>query len=588
MDPTTQKNIDDWLSGPYSEESKNEIEQLKASNFPELVDRFYRHLSFGTGGLRGLMGVGTNRMNIYTVRAATQGLANYIRSLSDEEHPAIVIGYDSRTNSRLFAEETAKVLLGNNLTVYLYEELRPVPLVSFAVRHLKAQAGVMITASHNPPEYNGYKVYWDDGSQVLPPHDTGIIEAVGKIHTPDQVKQHPLEGPLFHTLKAPLDEAYGRAVAPLALFPEQNRESGKELSLVYTSLHGAGSTVIPPLLKEWGFTNLHLVAKQCTPDGTFPTVASPNPEEPAALQMGIEKLKEVEGDLLLATDPDTDRLGAVVLDQGSPRILNGNELAALMAEYLLTQSKKLGRLPSHPAIVKTIVTSELCREVASHLGAECIDLLTGFKYIGQQMTEWEKQANMNPQVPHYIFGCEESFGYLYGTHVRDKDAVISSLLLAEMALFYKKEGKTLYDHLLTLYQTYGIYYPMAKSLQFKGKEGADQMKLLMETLRHTPPKEIHGKKVTLIQDYISRKQILTGSGKESSLTLPQSNVLLYRLDDDTKVVLRPSGTEPKLKIYAEVVDKELCSDIGAVKKRLSFNQSRVEELVSAVLALLKA
>lgn len=586
IDPTAQKNIDDWLSGPYSEESKKEIYALQIKDQQQLTDAFYRHLDFGTGGLRGVMGVGTNRMNIYTVRAATQGLADYIKKTCSENPSKVVIGYDSRHNSRLFAEESAKVFIGNGIAVHLFKELRPVPMVSFGVRHLGAQAGVMITASHNPPEYNGYKVYWSDGAQVLAPHDRCIIDSVNAIRSPEQVKIGELSSPLFHMLGTEIDRAYADALQPLALHPELNHERGSALQIVYTSLHGAGSTIIPIFLKQWGFSSVHLVEKQCYPDGSFPTVKSPNPEEKAALELGIQKLQEVKGDILLATDPDTDRLGAVVRTESGEEILNGNELAALMMEYILQQSKQMGRLPVNPHVVKTIVTSELCREIAKQYEATCLDVLTGFKYIGEKINQWEEEQKHTKNAPHYLFGCEESYGYLYGTHARDKDAVICSLLLAEMALFYKEQGKTLYDQLLFIYQTHGVYYPFTKSLTFKGKEGALQMQKLMTQMQSAPPTAIGRVRVRLVEDYEKGIRTYSLTGKKEPLSLPKSNVLLLRLEDGSKLVVRPSGTEPKLKIYAEVINKEFAETPSSVKQHLQICQSNVEELISQFVAIL--
>jgi len=403
IDADTQKNIDRWLQGDYDSKAKEEIRRLQRENPAELLDSFYTTLSFGTGGLRGLIGVGTNRMNAYNVRAATQGLANYIATQTPKgERHSVVIGYDCRNGSREFSEEAAKVLAANGIEVFLYAALRPVPIVSFGVLYKKATAGIMVTASHNPPEYNGFKVYWDYGGQVLPPHDQGIIDEVNRITSNEMVKTVALSHPLVHEVNGEIDKAYLKAIHEWQFHPGDNHSHGKDLHVVYTSLHGAGITMVPAALTDWGFTTLTIVKEQETPDGNFPTVKSPNPEEHAALSLGIEKLKEVKGDLLLGTDPDTDRLGVVVMHEGKPFFFNGNEVACLLMEHICTSLKQTQSMPPKPMFIKTIVTTELFRKIAEHYGGTCLDVLTGFKYIGEKIAQWEEEKEANISQHHYI------------------------------------------------------------------------------------------------------------------------------------------------------------------------------------------
>ncbi|MCH9609366.1 MAG: Phosphoglucomutase [Chlamydiales bacterium] len=568
LDETTEANVKKWLSGPYDHETKEEIRRLQKEDVEELQNAFYKNLDFGTGGLRGIMGVGTNRLNIYTVRSATQGLANYIQRLTDEG--SVVIGYDCRHNSRLFAKEAAKVLAANNIRVHLFKELRPVPLVSFGVRHKKCTAGIMITASHNPPQYNGYKVYWSDGCQVLPPHDQGIISEVNQV---TEVRGEELSSPFIEEIDGEIEEAYLKTIHSLQLHPGDNHSKGEELSVVYTSLHGAGITMVPKALASWGFSNVTLVEAQEKPDGNFPTIKSPNPEEQAALQMGIETLQKVKGDLLIATDPDTDRIGVVCMHRDKPQLLNGNEVACLLAEYICRSLKEGHLVPPKPMFVKTIVTSELFKAIAEKNGISCLDVLTGFKYIGEKMTEWEVDGKH-----HYLFGGEESYGYLFGTHARDKDAIISATLIAEMTLQMKRQGKSLIDLLYEIYHTYGVYRERLHSLSFEGKAGAEQMACIMQNLRNTPPKEIGGVAVETIEDYQSHTAIHLTSNRKETLTLPKSNVLRLWLADGTKIVVRPSGTEPKIKLYCAVYDPHHTH----IEKSIADCDSRLQKLLLAM------
>ncbi len=560
MDAKTQSAVDEWLNGPYDEETKKQIKQLSSE---ELVDAFYKRLEFGTGGLRGLMGPGTNRMNAYTVRAATQGLANYILH-AKISLPSVVIGYDSRHHSRMFAEEAAKVLAAAGIRVYFYAELRPVPMVSFACRHLKTTAGIMVTASHNPPQYNGYKVYWSDGCQVLPPHDVGIIAEVNKITSPTQVKEvKSINHDLITRINEDeaLDKAYLNAVHSYPFFPEEDHHMGKRLKIVYTSLYGTGITMVPKALAQWGFHDLHFVQEQIVPNGDFPTTPFPNPEEREALQLGLEKLKSCGGDLLIATDPDCDRMGIATLDNKEPVLFTGNEIVCLAAAHILER----GHLPKNPAFIKTIVTSELFATLVKAHDCACFNVLTGFKYIGQLMTEWEKSHEY-----HYIFGGEESYGSLLGTHARDKDAIIASALIAEVALHAKLQGKTLTQKLHDLYAKYGVFREKLTSLTFPGKAGADQMAGFMKKLRDKPPAAFGGSKIVAIDDYQTRQH--TEGGKKTPISLPVSNVLVFWLEDGSRLVIRPSGTEPKIKLYGEVKEPagaDLNASIAKADKRLA-------------------
>ncbi|MCP5469456.1 MAG: phospho-sugar mutase [Chlamydiales bacterium] len=564
LDDTTHTNIESWLKGDYDEASKKAVQALHGD---ALVDAFYKHLSFGTGGLRGIMGVGTNRMNVYTVRAATQGLANYINRLVKKGKRRVVIGYDSRHHSHEFAQQSAKVLAANNIEVFLYKDIRPVPLVSFGVLHLQATAGIMITASHNPPEYNGYKVYWSHGGQVIFPHDQEIIDEVNKIESPSQV--HCTENTsLIHEVNGEVDDAYINAVRPLALHNGDNHTHGKKLHIVYTSLHGAGITMVPNTLKDWGFSNITLVEKQVIPDGDFPTVKKPNPEEKPALSLGVSTMQEVKGDILIANDPDSDRIGIVVMHDNEPYYLNGNEVACLVIEHICRSLKTSHQMPPKPMFVKTIVTSELFAAIARHYGAECLDVLTGFKYIGEKIALWEEENKRLAETHHYIFGGEESYGYLYGTHVRDKDGIISAAIIAEMALQLKLQGKTLVNFLHEIFSKYGVFANRSTSFEFEGKEGAEKMARMMGRLRDHPPEKIGNTSVITVEDYLNHQKKIFATGKTEPLLLPKSDVLLFRLSDGSKLIVRPSGTEPKIKFYCEVADKHFHPDAHSIEKAL--------------------
>jgi phosphomannomutase len=580
MTLSVHNRIADWLEGPFDEDTKEEIREMQASDPKKLEDAFYADLAFGTGGLRGLMGIGPNRMNKYTVRKATQGLANYLKKQFQNGLLSVLIGYDSRHHSKEFAEEAARVLNANNIHVFLLKDIRPTPYVSFACRYKNCHAAIMITASHNPKEYNGYKVYWQDGAQVVPPHDVGIMKEVEAITSYDQILLSSKTQASCQILDESLDKAYLEAISPLQHYPKESREQGKDLKIVFTSLHGTGITIAPKALESWGFSSITYVKDQIIPNGDFPTVKFPNPEYPEALKLGIQLLLETKSDILLATDPDADRLGVVVQHKGAPVILNGNETASLCIEYLCSVLFEQKKMPPHPAFVTTIVSSDLIPAICKHYKVHCFEVLTGFKYIGEKIHLWELQS------PSYsfIFGAEESYGYLIGTHSRDKDAVVSCCLLAEMALYFKKRGMTLVDFLNRTYQKYGIFREKQASIEFApGKEGMETMKSLMQKLRQSPLQEVCGKKVVGMEDYLESKKEDLETHQKTVLTLPKSDVLLLRLEDQSKLVIRPSGTEPKLKIYAgtrwtqfsdlvkgiQEADAHLDSLLGRMKTTLS-------------------
>ncbi len=530
IDAVTQANIDAWLQDAYDEKTKESIRDLLTNHPEEALNAFYTRLSFGTGGLRGIVGVGTNRMNRYTVMSATQGLANYLLKSVSPEKQSVIIGYDSRTHSEEFARETAQVLAANGLRVHLFRHLRPTPLVSYGVRKLGCGAGVVITASHNPPSYNGYKVYWSDGGQLVPPQDKELIREINAIRKLGQIRQGDISHPHISWIDQELDEEYLREMDALQGYPKENKDSGKRLKIVYTPLHGTGITLVPTLLDRWGFTNLHLVPSQSKPDGLFPTVEQPNPEERAALKQGVDLLTLVEGDLLLATDPDADRVGVVVMHHGKAVVMDGNQIASLCLEHVARTLTKQGRLPARPACVKTIVTTEMLRTIAQAYGVACVDVLTGFKWIAAKIHEWE-QEKAEKEGMSFIFGGEESYGYLLGTAVRDKDAVIACALIAEMALWGKLRGKTLIDLLHDLYRKYGIYREQLLTVNYpETKEGRERMVKALDKLKAHPPHHL-GKAIVISSDF------------------PAPDVFRYRLDSGSWVVVRPSGTEPKVKVY---------------------------------------
>ncbi len=531
-----------WLKEPYDQKTREEIKKLIAENPSEANNAFTTELQFGTGGIRAKMGPGPGRMNIYTIQTVTQGLANYILSFpKDQKTKGVVICHDCRIHSRDFAEEAAKVLAGNEIHVYLVPELRPTPFCSFAVRHYQAIAGINITASHNPKEYNGYKVYWSDGGQVVSPHDTKIIESVEKIKSLDQVKLADLDSHFITIINKNCEEGYLKAVLDQTLTPQRDREKGKHFKIVYSPLNGAGITMIPEALHRAGFTSLHVVKEQMTPDGTFPTTPYPNPEIDEALKLGWRDLKSQKADILLVSDPDSDRLSCSLLHRGQPKRLTGNELGAILLHNLILHLRPGGKW----ATVTTIVSSPLIAEMTKRHKGTCFEVLTGFKYIGEKIHQWEEQADGYD----FIFGMEESLGYLHGTYARDKDATIAALLTAETALELKKQGKTLFDQLYTIYEAYGIFREDQLSIESKG--GMESMLKKIGELRANPPKEIEGVKVEVIEDYQTQKSTWCKTGETKQLTLPKSNVLVFKLENQWRLIIRPSGTEPKLKIYGQ-------------------------------------
>ncbi len=535
-----------WLDSPvYDAETKKEIGQMLANeDKSELIDSFYQDLSFGTGGLRGIMGPGTNRMNIYTVGAATQGLSNYLRkNFAERKEISVVVGHDCRNNSRRFAEISANIFSANGIKVYLFDDMRPTPEISFAIRHLGCQSGIIITASHNPKEYNGYKAYWDDGAQVLAPHDTGIIEEVGKVK-PEDVK---FEGnkDLIATIGKEIDDEYLRRVHTLSIDPEVIQRQ-KNLSIVYTPLHGTGMMLIPQSLKLWGFENVNCVKEQMVKDGNFPTVVSPNPENAEALTLAIKLAKSINADIVMASDPDADRVGmACKNDKGEWVLMDGNQTCMIFLYYIISNRIAKHQMKGNEFIVKTIVTTELIREIAKKNNVEMFDVYTGFKWIAREI-------RLNEGKKKYIGGGEESYGFLAEDFVRDKDAVSACSLLAEICAWAKDQGKTLYDVLMDIYMEYGFRLNKTINLVKPGKSGADEIKEIMRKLRECPPAEIAGSPVVVCKDY----QTLTttyNDGRKEKLEMPEpSNVLQWFTADKTKVSVRPSGTEPKIKFYIEV------------------------------------
>lgn len=538
-----------WLANPYfDEDTKAELLSIKTDD-KEIKERFYKDLEFGTAGLRGIIGAGTNRMNIYTVRKTTQGLANYIKKQNGESK-GVAIAFDSRRMSPEFAAEAALCLSANGIKAYLFESLRPTPELSFAVRELGCIAGINITASHNPPEYNGYKVYWEDGAQITPPHDSGIMGEVQAVTDYNDVltmdKDDAIAKGLCTIIGKDIDDKYIARLKEQVKHPEAIKAMGKDLKIVYTPLHGTGNIPARRILKELGFENVYVVPEQELPDGEFPTVGYPNPEADEAFVLGLKLAKEVDADLVLATDPDADRLGVRVKDKnGEYHNLTGNMSGCLLAEYTISQIQALnGKLPEDGALIKTIVTTNMADAIAKSYNIRLIECLTGFKYIGQQILGFETTGKGT-----YLFGFEESYGCLIGTHARDKDAIVATMALCEAAAFYKTQGKTLWDAMIDMYEKYGYYLDDVKSISLSGIEGLAKIQSIMEILRSNPPKEIAGLTVMSARDYKKDEVVDTQTGAVSSTGLPSSNVLYYDLTDDAWLCVRPSGTEPKIKFY---------------------------------------
>ena len=553
----TDEKIQSWLSGPYDNQTKQEILKLQSSDPKSLHDAFYKDMAFGTGGMRGIMGVGTNRMNIYTIAKATQGLANYIKK-QKIPNPKVFIGYDVRNNSQTFAKTAANVLASNGISVFLSEDICPTPLVSFGCRYFEATAAIMITASHNPVEYNGYKVYWSDGGQIVAPHDQGIIQEVNLVKTPVLIDGK--NNSLIQAVGKELDDAYLTEIKKI-----RPSKVNTDLKILYSPLHGTGIRIMEKALKTFGFSSIHLVEQQSTADGNFPFAASPNPEEKKALSLGFSKLKEKHLDIFFATDPDADRVGVACLHNGEIYHFTGNQIACLLIDYLCKNRK----LPPHATFIKSIVTSELFAQIARHYKAENIDVLTGFKFIGEKMMRFEKE----PQKNSFVFGAEESCGYLYQDFVRDKDGIEAACLIAEMAGQAKLESKTLVDKLHEIYQQYGVYQDRLINIGFSDSlEGMQAMQQIMQTFRKNPPQEISGTKVNLVEDF-----------SKKILNLPASDVMRFWLEDKTKIVIRPSGTEPKMKIYLEVYQKVE----DTVVDTIADCQKRLTELEKTLLLLAK-
>jgi len=573
IDENIQQRAKIWLEGNYDKKTKQEIRELLENNPKEAIDAFYRDLEFGTGGLRGVMGAGTNRMNRYTVGMATQGLVNYLKEMfPDKDLIKVAIAYDSRINNTFFADTTADVFTANGIKVYLFDALRPTPELSFAIRFLRCQAGIVITASHNPPEYNGYKAYWEDGGQLISPHDKNVIDEVNKISSIEDVRFERNEN-LIEIVGEAIDIEYINRIKALSLSPDVIQKQS-DLKIVYTPIHGTGVKLVPDTLKAFGFKNVYNVPEQDITDGNFPTVKSPNPEEPAALAMAIKKAEEVNANIVMATDPDADRVGiAVRNDKNEFVLLNGNQTATLLIYYLLKKWKENGKLTGNEYIVKTIVTSEILKDMAVKADVEYYDTLTGFKFIAEIL-------RLNEGKKEFIGGGEESYGYLVGDFVRDKDAVISCCMIAETAAWAADQGKTLYELLPDIYAEFGYYKEKLTSIVRKGKEGAEEIQQMMVEYRANPPKLINGSELVMIKDYLSGKAIDLQNNSETDIDLPKSNVLQFFLEDGSKISVRPSGTEPKIKFYFSV--KEDFDDPSRFDEMNDFLEKRIDGIINSM------
>lgn len=564
----------DWLQNPYFDEATKEELRAIADDEKEIEDRFYRQLEFGTGGLRGVIGAGTNRMNIYTVRQATQGLANYILAQKGQDK-GVAIAYDSRIMSPEFAKEAALCLNANGIKTYRFTSLRPTPELSFAVRNLGCIAGIVITASHNPREYNGYKVYWEDGAQITPPHDKNILAEVAKVTSFDLVKTmdevKAKEAGLYQEIDQEIDDAYMAELKKQSIHPEVISEMAKDFTIVYTPLHGTGNIPVRRVLKELGFEKVYVVPEQEKPDGNFPTVAYPNPESPKAFELALALAKKVDADIVLATDPDADRLGVYCKDTKSGQYVSftGNMSGMLIAEYILKERTATGTMPQDPALVETIVTTDMAKVIAEAYGVKLIEVLTGFKYIGEQIRLFEENHTY-----HYVFGLEESYGCLAGTYARDKDACVAVMMLCEVASWYKKQGKTLWDAMLDMYETYGYFKEGLETITLKGMDGAEQIQQMMADARENLPQAIGDYKVLAVRDYKTDLRIDMADGSKSPTGLPTSNVLYYELEDHAWCCVRPSGTEPKIKFY-----------FGVKGASLADAEDKLENLTKGMMAL---
>ena len=561
MEPKEKAQL--WLNSNIDDETRAAIESLLAdSDDQELKECFYKDLEFGTGGLRGIMGVGSNRMNKYTVGMATQGLSNYLLKTFQDEEIKVAIAYDSRNNSKYFSDIAASVFSANGIYVYFFDQLRPTPQLSFAIRHFGCKSGVVVTASHNPREYNGYKAYWDDGAQVTPPHDQNIINEVKAIASIDAIKLNRDESKI-EVVGEEFDDTYLNKINDLLLSPEAV-ERQKDIRIVFSSIHGTGITLVPKMLEKMGFQNIHTIEEQAEPDGNFPTVVYPNPEEAEAMTLATNKGSEIDADLVMATDPDADRVGiAVKNDRGEFQLINGNQTGCLILHYMLKRWKELGKISDTDYIVKTIVTSELMDEIGRKNDVNCYNTLTGFKYIAMIIRELEGQKQ-------FIAGGEESYGYMIGDFVRDKDAVASCAILAELTAWAKDNGKSVFSLLKDIYQEYGFYLERLISITRKGISGAEEIDQMMKDLRNTPPENINGSRLIRFLDYKSLKEKNLISGEETDLDFPSSNVLQFYTEDGSKISARPSGTEPKIKFYFSVNDSlESAEDYNLVLDKLN-------------------
>ncbi|MCL7988458.1 phospho-sugar mutase [Sphingobacterium sp. lm-10] len=545
IDLATQARVDRWLTEEYDSETVAAVQQLIDSNQEtELVDSFYKALEFGTGGLRGIMGVGSNRINKYTLGQATQGLANYLKKQFPDQPLKVAVSYDSRNNSQKLGHLVADVFSANDIEVYLFEELRPTPMLSYAVRHFGCQSGVMLTASHNPKEYNGYKAYWNDGGQLVAPHDKNVIDEVNAIQSVRDI-QFDRKAEHIHLVKEDFDETYIQANKALSINPDIVAAQ-KDLKIVFSPIHGTGITLVPKILKAWGFENIHIVAEQAEPNGNFPTVVYPNPEEEEAMSIAMKQGKELDADIVMATDPDADRVGLAVKNHaGEIQLLNGNQIGSLLTYYVLSARKDKGQLRGNDFVVKTIVTTNLISDIATSFSVKTEETLTGFKFIGEIMTKLEGQEN-------YLVGGEESYGFLVGDLVRDKDAVNSCAFIAEMAAYFKSRGKSLFDVLTELYTTYGCYQEKLISLTKKGKAGAEEIQQMMADLRANLPTSLGGIAVKEVRDYHASVATSPADGSTKAIDLPKSDVLQFITVDGDVISARPSGTEPKIKFYCSV------------------------------------
>lgn len=561
IDQQIKANIEVWLDGNYDEATKTSIQQLIAQgDEKELTDAFYKNLEFGTGGLRGIMGAGSNRVNKYTLGAATQGFSNYLNNLYSNIPIKVAVSCDSRNNSALFASVVAGVFSANNIKVYFFESMRPTPELSFAIRHLGCQGGVMLTASHNPKEYNGYKAYGADGGQLVFPHDEAVMQEVAKVQSIDDILfDHVNEN--IEIIGTDIDRLYMEAIKKVSVSKDAIARQ-KDLKIVYSPLHGTGSQLVPPALKHFGFENVIPVEAQMIPDGNFPTVIYPNPEEAEAMSMALTKGKDTDADIIMATDPDADRVGIAIKNKdGQFILLNGNQALCLLTNYVLSSRQKAGKLDNTQYIMKTIVTSYMIDKIAASKGVDCYNVLTGFKYIGEVMTKLEGEKT-------FLLGGEESYGYLIGDHARDKDAVVACCMFAEMAAWYKDQGKSMYDALIALYEEYGFYKEKLISITKKGKEGSEEIRAMMDNFRNNTPTTLGNNRVIQLKDYKSGISTDILTGKTEKINLPSSNVLQFYTEDGSIISARPSGTEPKIKFY--------CSVQTTLKDAASFESTEAE------------